>query len=164
MALINCKECKQQISDTAKTCPYCGAQPKKKMGVVKKIALAFVALAVGLPLLASLFSDKPDPSPPQAAAPTPPTEPSTIRDSRALSICHDLIMQVSRDPEKTVIPAVRTFETKNEFVFIWDRESKLLRMRNGLGLEVGVTGYCSLNKTNGDLVKLLVDGKEYTAQ
>lgn len=25
MSLINCKECGQQISDAAKTCPHCGA-------------------------------------------------------------------------------------------------------------------------------------------
>lgn len=29
MALVRCKECKSQISDTADVCPHCGAKPKK---------------------------------------------------------------------------------------------------------------------------------------
>lgn len=28
MALVNCKECKKEISDTAKNCPGCGASAK----------------------------------------------------------------------------------------------------------------------------------------
>jgi hypothetical protein len=37
MALINCPECKQQISDTAPTCPHCGfvqkATPVESSGI-----------------------------------------------------------------------------------------------------------------------------------
>lgn len=32
MAMTICKECKNQISDTAKLCPHCGALYTKKIG------------------------------------------------------------------------------------------------------------------------------------
>ncbi len=35
MALIKCKECGQEISDTAKTCPHCGAAVVKDVFCVK---------------------------------------------------------------------------------------------------------------------------------
>ncbi len=39
MALIECFECKNQISDQAKTCPHCGAKTKKKHPVVIVLVL-----------------------------------------------------------------------------------------------------------------------------
>lgn len=33
MALLNCEECKSQISDTAKVCPKCGFKMKRKIGL-----------------------------------------------------------------------------------------------------------------------------------
>ena len=46
MALKPCKECGNQISDKAKTCPNCGAKQPKKMGVFAWIAVIFVVLLV----------------------------------------------------------------------------------------------------------------------
>ena len=37
MALINCKECGKEISDTAKSCPNCGAKTKKEIFKNKRI-------------------------------------------------------------------------------------------------------------------------------
>ena len=46
MALIACKECKQQVSSEAATCPQCGAKVPKKMGVVKGLILVIFGVYV----------------------------------------------------------------------------------------------------------------------
>ncbi len=44
MALIICKECGNQVADSAKQCPSCGATMKKKSGFLKKIGIGFGVL------------------------------------------------------------------------------------------------------------------------
>ncbi len=46
MALIECPECKKEISDTVKKCPNCGYKFKKKTSLVVKIALVLVVVAL----------------------------------------------------------------------------------------------------------------------
>lgn len=41
MALVKCKECGEQVSTTAKSCPKCGAKPPKKTSIVTWAALVF---------------------------------------------------------------------------------------------------------------------------
>jgi len=41
MAMVKCKECGKEISDTAKACPHCGAKR-----ISKNINLAYGCLAV----------------------------------------------------------------------------------------------------------------------
>lgn len=52
MALKPCKECGNQISDKAKTCPQCGAAQPKKTSVFTWIVLGFIVLTV----LGAMFS------------------------------------------------------------------------------------------------------------
>jgi hypothetical protein len=44
MALIQCKECKAQISDSAASCPSCGAPPPKKTSFFTKFVVGSVFL------------------------------------------------------------------------------------------------------------------------
>jgi hypothetical protein len=44
MALVNCKECGQEVSQKAKSCPKCGAPIKKKTSWVIWVVLIFVVL------------------------------------------------------------------------------------------------------------------------
>lgn len=46
MALITCKECKEKVSATAKTCPKCGATMKKRTSVLTWIIAIIFALIV----------------------------------------------------------------------------------------------------------------------
>lgn len=46
MALTKCKECGEQISTKAETCPKCGAKPPKKTSLLTWIVLAFVVFVV----------------------------------------------------------------------------------------------------------------------
>jgi hypothetical protein len=51
MALVNCKECGNEVSKTAKTCPKCGAAVAQSYGCGTLILVVFVVM-----ILASLFS------------------------------------------------------------------------------------------------------------
>lgn len=44
MALIECKECKNQVSDTAKVCPSCGKKMPKKLSVIHWIGIVLLGM------------------------------------------------------------------------------------------------------------------------
>ena len=46
MAIKQCKECGNQVSDKAQSCPSCGAKQPKKMGIFAWIAIIFVGMLV----------------------------------------------------------------------------------------------------------------------
>ena len=52
MALINCPECGNQMSDTAKKCPHCGYKTKK---INKKIILGIILAIIGI--IAFVFTE-----------------------------------------------------------------------------------------------------------
>lgn len=57
MALIKCKECGNNISTKAKTCPHCGA-PNKHGGGCVKIFLGFIVVFAILIFMFSIYSTK----------------------------------------------------------------------------------------------------------
>lgn len=69
MALVTCKECKNHVSDSAKTCPSCGAAVPKS---TSRLAI-FIAGMFGLIVLSSIFRSNSTPTP----EPTPKTAIST---------------------------------------------------------------------------------------
>lgn len=75
MALIQCKECKAQISDSAKACPACGAPPPKKTSLLVKLILGLFVIGV----LKSAFTDSPQP----IAAAAPVENPEEIAAKKA---------------------------------------------------------------------------------
>ena len=46
MALIECKECKHQVSDSAKVCPSCGKKMPTKLSVTHKVGIVLVGMFV----------------------------------------------------------------------------------------------------------------------
>ncbi len=60
MALINCRECNEQISDQAISCPKCGAQlPKTKtQNFLVKIVLIGVILVTAFFVMDAMFGTK----------------------------------------------------------------------------------------------------------
>ena len=58
MALITCRECKAKISDSAKSCPQCGAEPEKPMSRLKILFVGAVLIAI-----VAAFSKPSDPVP-----------------------------------------------------------------------------------------------------
>ena len=79
MALIKCKDCKQEISSAAKACPHCGKPvPHIDPGDVLKVVVGLL-IAWGIYHVFSSSSDSPSapmpPAPPAASAPAPPLAP-----------------------------------------------------------------------------------------
>jgi len=51
MALIACKECKSEVSNTAKTCPKCGAKMPAQTGTAAKFAVVMLVLGVVMAII-----------------------------------------------------------------------------------------------------------------
>lgn len=80
---------------------------------------------------------------------------------QALLMCQEALKRLSRDPEKASVPYVRGEEGRVVSTFRWDGGTSLMRMRNGLGLEVGVSGECSVDRSNRTFNSLTLDGTSY---
>lgn len=74
MALITCKECGKQVSDSAKTCPGCGAAVPKK---TSRVALVFAGLVLILMVKCSY-----DVATAPSAPPPPPKTPQQIEQEK----------------------------------------------------------------------------------
>jgi RNA polymerase subunit RPABC4/transcription elongation factor Spt4 len=55
MALKKCKECKNDVSTSAQTCPHCGAKTSLAIKFVETI-LGLIGLAIIVPILYLIFS------------------------------------------------------------------------------------------------------------
>ena len=156
MATYKCPECKGRVSYKATTCPHCGApvtpQPQASKKTKLIVAGAMTLLAVSCIGVVAV-SDKKDPNAP----------PKDLDKIEALTMCQMAIAKVSRDPEKADIPYIEGYETDKEFTFKWDKNTKLARLRNGLGLEVGVPAFCSVDKEARKLTSLVVDNTNILA-
>ncbi len=68
MALIECKECRKQVSNSAVSCPHCGAKVPRRS--VAKVLLVGFGILVLVSMLGSLARNTPSYSaPPSSAAP-----------------------------------------------------------------------------------------------
>ena len=87
MPLINCFECKHQISDQAKSCPSCGAPVNasykppviKKHGIIKKIFLVALLLVTAFVVLAIISGKPPAPAADAVKIPTAPIQNSLVQ-------------------------------------------------------------------------------------
>ena len=75
----------------------------------------------------------------------------------AYYICQQAIKYVSKDPDNAEIPYVQNFGSGDEYYFAWGRDTKHLRLKNGLGLDVAASASCIVNK--GKITQLTIDGK-----
>ncbi|MEJ5031955.1 zinc ribbon domain-containing protein [Comamonas sp. MYb21] len=167
MALINCNECGKQISDQASSCPHCGAPvagnpaaPSVAAPSVAATSLAaetvknpstFKYILYGTFVVVVAISC-------MSGGKTSNT-PREFNANEAIFLCQHAIKQVSRDPEKAEVPLVSNVGSGDEYVFVWGPQTKLTRLRNGLGLEVGVPAVCKVSHTKKNMTSLSVDGK-----
>lgn len=77
----------------------------------------------------------------------------------ALQLCEKAIRSAVRDPDKAVIPSVPNFGDINEYHFAWNPNTRVLRLRNGLGLDVASTGSCIVQKVARHVSSVTIDGK-----
>lgn len=62
--------------------------------------------------------------------------------SVAHAICVKAVTAMAKDPETVKVPWVEPASSADAHIFEWGRTTRLIRMRNGLGLEVPVSGKC----------------------
>lgn len=80
--------------------------------------------------------------------------------SEALTKCQMAVKMFSRDAEKAVVPYVDGYEISSGYGFAWNNTTKLARLRNGFGLEVGTTAICNVNTKTKQITSLTIDGKK----
>lgn len=86
-----------------------------------------------------------------------------ISDDAALATCQREIKRAARDPETAVIPDVGWMRGGADWRFLWNQNSHMVRMRNGLGLEVAVVALCVVDEVTGKIKLLTLDGKTLIA-
>lgn len=158
MALIKCIECGASVSDQAQSCVKCGApiEPSKQAesqqlgppGLLRNLTLGAIVLFVAY----------------QCASPTPErtaSEQGPLGHSAALELCQRAIKLASKDPEKAQVPFVNGRQSAHELHFSWDHGGKMLRLRNGFGLEVAASGFCAVDTVGKRITALEIDGKKF---
>lgn len=80
--------------------------------------------------------------------------------SDALVICQSAIKLASKDAEKAKVPYVPNQGSDGGYFFAWNNTTKLARLRNGLGLEVGVTALCKVDAATRRITSLTLDGRQ----
>ena len=85
--------------------------------------------------------------------------PEKDQSAEALTLCQSNIKRVSYDPDNTNIPFVRGRRTSQDYVFSWNRDSKMIRSRNRLGSDVPVVVTCIVEAQSLEMKLLTWDGK-----
>lgn len=79
--------------------------------------------------------------------------------SEALGMCQAALKSVARDPDKADIPYVENMGRGSEYYFAWGAQTKMARMRNGLGLDVAVSASCIVNGVTRRITSLSLNGR-----
>lgn len=136
MALISCKECGKDVSDTVKTCPNCGFRLKKEIGNFKAIVLLALIGVAGIfmaLLLAPLLGSR------------------TEYEVSAYEKCKTMIKMDSANPENVEIEDVNGVVNGSEVTYVWSPLT--LRLQNQYGALVGSSATCIINTDTNDVTK-----------
>jgi exopolysaccharide biosynthesis protein len=108
-----------------------------------KLIKLFLAFVISLILSASVFSQG-----------------KNVSNENALRTCQNAIRQTARDPETAVIPDVGAMRGGVDWRYLWNGNSRMVRLKNGLGLEVAVIAMCVVDEKSGNIKLLVIDGKQ----
>lgn len=179
MALVTCYECNRQLSSAAAACPHCGAPSNRVAPAAESVqqavtpgeavaqsepsgggVLSVLKWGAGLFVVAwmlSLCTGKSG----SDGGPTPvATANQGLTHSYALTVCQMAMKKIARDPDKAEIPYVKGSEDSGFFYFAWGADTKHMRMRNGLGLEVPASGTCYVDKVQKRITQLTLNGQQ----
>ncbi|MDV0602844.1 hypothetical protein RZO85_24540 [Raoultella ornithinolytica] len=145
MALTKCKECKKEVSASAKTCPHCGV---KNPGVGLKGCLVIMLLALGFGVYMTARDSGEDSSNPIICSNTD-TQCNFERNlAEASGKCKPLIERSAKyDFEWTdgmfdsIFSHGRIDAKKDEFTFIGDK----VKFANGFNAKTTMTYACTMN-------------------
>ena len=156
--LVPCSSCGKDISPRAKACPHCGeerpadvpievpARAQRSAKQKTRVDLILIAVVIGVGLVLKFSGGSTEP-------------PRAFGETAAFGLCRTIIARLSRDPEKAEIPWVENTGEGGNFRFTWAFNSRTMRMRNGLGLEVPMTGSCTVDASQQRVSSLTLDGK-----
>lgn len=185
MAVIKCLKCGAQIDDNLQYCGWCG----EKIGLGHTVNLSEKAISIE-PSQETVKTDEPKQETPKnnlketiegcgcliflvlamlfgfsqcssGDSSKGSSGDSLNKELEASTICGMAIKKLSRDPEMAKVPYVQGINTGTEIQFIWDSSSEMLRLRNGLGLEVATTGLCSVDLSTEEITYLEVEGQVF---
>lgn len=77
----------------------------------------------------------------------------------ALVMCQTALKSAARDPENADIPYVDNLGKADEYVYAWGGQTKMARMRNGLGLEVAASASCIVDGRAKRITSLTLNGR-----
>lgn len=117
MALMNCKECGHQMSDTAKACPACGAKPDKPVSWVTLVVVGVLAAF----MLNAYLSKSPD-----ASAPVEAPDPYAGARWQAATGLVNVLKPALRDPDSLRFEHLLTDEQGDTVCAVY-------RAKNGFG-------------------------------
>ncbi|MFH2082075.1 MAG: zinc ribbon domain-containing protein [Pseudomonadota bacterium] len=122
MSIIKCRECGNEVSTEAKTCPKCGAKVKKPAGVLTIILVA----VIGAVLLAPFVLDTSRHPPPEKTAAEQAAEKAEkTREAGSLLVMNS-VMSRARDPDSLKFETVLVNEDASVVCVKY-------RARNGFG-------------------------------
>lgn len=77
----------------------------------------------------------------------------------ALVMCQMALKSAARDPESADIPYVENHGRGDEYVYAWGAQTKMARMRNGLGLDVAASASCVVDGRTKRITSLTLNGQ-----
>ena len=86
--------------------------------------------------------------------------PKALRHGDALTMCQIALQKASRDPDKAEFPYVENQGIGSEFRYVWSTETKVARMRNGLGMDVATSAACAVDGPTKSITSLSVGGQK----
>jgi len=157
MAILSCAECGKEISDKADKCPHCGAN--KKDAIPPKPAPKWVQVAVIIIGSYMVFSCVSGGGSSGSSSKSSGSTQSSFGHVEALTMCQMALQRSSRDPDNAKVPYVENQGSSSEFYYAWGPSTKVVRMRNGLGLEVAATASCIVDGSAKRIKSLTLNGE-----
>lgn len=87
------------------------------------------------------------------------SQPDVFDHIDALVMCQNALKSAARDPENAEVPYVENFGRGDEYVYSWGAQTKMARMRNGLGLEVAASASCVVDGRSQRITSLTLNGQ-----
>jgi len=160
MGVLECRDCGENVSDRAPACPRCGGPMAAPVngGAGENRLLSALKWGGGIFATAWLLSLCTDGGGGTKGAPAAKAS-AGMTESRALLLCQEAFKRLAKDPEGARVPYVANQGDGREFYFAWGAQTTMMRMRNGLGLEVAVSGSCIVDAASGRITSLTMDKK-----
>ncbi|OHB52348.1 MAG: hypothetical protein A2Y12_19480 [Planctomycetes bacterium GWF2_42_9] len=124
MAMTKCKECGNDVSNKARTCPNCGVKLKRS-SMLKLFGYIILALII-LPIIAATFSSKSDSSSPSSSAPLDTeTQNTPAKDYSEVRVCApQALEQLDKLPDGTRIEGIAAKYIRTGPAFSYAAESE----------------------------------------